>query len=82
MELFTILDYADSLEVMRLVKQLFQDIGHDYSIDEIMEESDAIYEGARQISISGNAERIYNELQKTGLSYCRCLKKQNYLNFG
>lgn len=29
-----------------------------------MEESDAIYEGARQISISRNAERIYNELQK------------------
>lgn len=69
MELFAISDYADSLDVMRLVKQYFQDIGHDYSIDEVMEESDKIYESARQISISKNVERICNELQEEGLSY-------------
>lgn len=68
-ELFAISDYADSLDVMRLVKQYFQDIGHDYSIDEVMEESDKIYESARQISISKNVERICNELQEEGLSY-------------
>lgn len=68
-EFFAISDYADSLDAMRLVKQYFQEIGHDYSIDEVMEESDTIYEGARQISISKNAERICNELQGEGLSY-------------
>ncbi len=68
-ELFAISDYADSLDVMRLVKQYFQKIGHDYSIDEVMEEFDTIYEGARQISISKNAERICNKLQGEGLSY-------------
>lgn len=68
-ELFAISDYADSIDVMRLVKQYFQKIGHDYSIDEIMEESDVIYEGARQISISRNVERINNALQEEGLSY-------------
>lgn len=51
-ELYAISDYADLLDVMRLVKQYFQEIGHDYSIDEVMEESDKIYESARQISIS------------------------------
>jgi hypothetical protein len=34
-----------------------------------MEESDAIYESTRQISISKNAERICNVLQEEGLSY-------------
>lgn len=68
-ELFAILDYADSLDVMRLVKQYFQEIGHDYSIDEVIEESDVIYEKARQISINRNVERIYNALQEEGLSY-------------
>lgn len=68
-ELFAISDYADSLDVMRLVKQYFQEIGRDYSSDEVMEESDAIYEGARQISINRNMERIYNALQEEGLSY-------------
>ena len=68
-ELFDISNYADSLDVMRLVKQYFQEIGHDYSIDEVMEETDKIYESARQISISKNAERICNELQGEGLSY-------------
>lgn len=68
-EIFAIADHADSLDVIRLVKQYFQEIGHDYSIDEVMEESDVIYEGARQISISKNAERICNELQEEGLSY-------------
>lgn len=68
-ELFAILDYADSLDVMRLVKQYFQEIGHDYSIDEVMEESDAIYEKARQISISRNVDRICNALRKENLSY-------------
>ena len=68
-ELFAISDYADSLDVMRLVKQYFQEIGHDYSIDEVMEESDRIYESARQISIGKNAERICNVLQEEGLSY-------------
>lgn len=68
-ELFAISDYADSLDVMRLVKQYFQEIGHDYSIDEVIEESDAIYEGTRQISIGKRAERICNELQGEGLSY-------------
>lgn len=68
-ELFAIADHVDSLDVMRLVKQYFQEIGHDYSIDEVMEESDAIYEGARQVSISKNTERICNDLQETGLSY-------------
>lgn len=68
-ELFAISDYADSLDVMRLVKQYFQDIGYDYSIDEVMEESDAIYEGARQVSIGKSTERICNELQREGLSY-------------
>ncbi len=68
-ELFVISDYSDSLDVMRLVKQFFQEIGYDYSIDEVMEESDEIYEGARQISIGKNAERICNVLQKEGLSY-------------
>lgn len=51
-ELYAISDYADLLDVMRLVKQYFQEIGHDYSIDEVMEESDKIYESAGQISIS------------------------------
>ena len=68
-ELFTISDYADSLDVMRLVKQYFQEIGHDYTIDEVMEESDVIYERARQISIWKSTERICNELQGEGLSY-------------
>lgn len=68
-ELFAVSDYADSLDVMRLVKQYFQEIGHDYSIDEVMEESDAIYEGARQISIRKNVERICNVLKEEGLSY-------------
>ena len=68
-ELFAISDYADSLDVMRLVKQYFQEIGYDYSIDEVMEESDVIHEKSRQISISKNAERICNVLQKEGLSY-------------
>lgn len=68
-ELFAVSDYADSLDVMRLVKQYFQEIGHDYSIDEVMEESDAIYEGARQISIRKNVERICNVLQEKGLLY-------------
>ena len=68
-ELFAISDYADSLDVMRLVKQYFQEIGHDYSIDEVMEESDAIYEKARQISISRNVDRICNALRKEDLSY-------------
>lgn len=68
-ELYAISDYADSLDVMRLVKQYFQEIGHDYSIDEVMEESDAIYEGARQVSISKNVEQICNALQGEGLSY-------------
>lgn len=68
-KLFAISDYADSLDVMRLVKQYFQEIGHDYSIDKVMEESDVIYEGARQISISRNVERIYNALHEEGLSY-------------
>lgn len=67
--LFAISDYADSLDVMRLVKQYFQEIGHDYSIDEVMEESNKIYESARQISISKNAEQICNKLQSEGLSY-------------
>jgi len=52
-----------------LVKQYFQEIGHDYTIDEVMEESDVIYERARQINISKNVERICNELQGEGLSY-------------
>lgn len=65
-ELYAISDYADSLDVMRLVKQYFQEIGHDYSVDKVMEESDKIYESARQISISKNAERICNELQGEG----------------
>lgn len=68
-ELFAISDYADSLDVMRLVKQYFQEIGHDYTIDEVMEESDTIYEGARQCSISRNVDRICNDLQEEGLSY-------------
>lgn len=68
-ELFAIPDYSDSLDVMRLVKHYFQKIGYDYSIDKIMEESNAIYEGARQISIGKNAERICNDLQDFGLSY-------------
>lgn len=68
-ELYAISDYADSLDVMRLVKQYFQEIGRNYSIDEVMEESDKIYEVARQISISRNAERIYSALQEEGLSY-------------
>lgn len=68
-ELFAVSDYADSLDVMRLVKQYFQEIGHDYSIDEVMEESDAIYEGARQISIRKNVEQICNVLKEEGLSY-------------
>nr|WP_294490305.1 relaxase/mobilization nuclease domain-containing protein [uncultured Anaerosporobacter sp.] len=68
-ELYAISDYADSLDVMRLVKQYFQEIGLDYSIDEVMEESDAIYEGARQVSISKNVEQICNALQGEGLSY-------------
>lgn len=68
-ELFAISDYADSLDVMRLVKQYFQEIGYDYIIDEVMEESDKIYEWARQISISKNVERICNVLQEEGLSY-------------
>lgn len=68
-ELFAISDYADSLDVMRLVKQYFQETGHDYSIDEVMEESDKIYESARQISIGKNGERICDELQEEGLSY-------------
>ena len=68
-ELFAISDYADSLDVMRLVKQYYQEIGHDYTIDEVMEESDVIYERARQISISRNVDRICNALQEEGLSY-------------
>lgn len=68
-ELLAIADHADSLDVMRLVKQYFQEIGYDYSIDEVMEESDSIYEGARQISIRKNAERISSELKEAGLSY-------------
>jgi uncharacterized protein (UPF0128 family) len=68
-ELFEISDYADSLNVMQLVKQYFQEIGHDYSINEVMEESDKIYEIARQISISRNVDRICNVLQEEGLSY-------------
>lgn len=68
-ELFAISDYIDSLDVMRLVKQYFQEIGYDYNIDEVMEESDKIYEVARQISIGKNAERICNELKEEGLSY-------------
>ena len=68
-ELYAISDYADSLDVMRLVKQYFQEIGHDYRIDEVMEESDKIYESARQISISKNAELISSELKEAGLSY-------------
>lgn len=68
-ELFAISDYADSLDVMRLMKQYFQEIGHDYTIDEVMEESDVIYERARQISIWKSTERICNELQGEGLSY-------------
>jgi hypothetical protein len=68
-ELFAISGYADSLDVMRLVKQYFQEIGYDYSINEVMEESDKIYEVARQISISRNVERIYSALQEEGLSY-------------
>lgn len=69
MELFAITDYADSLEVMRLVKKYFREIGYDYCVDEVMEESDVIYEGARQISIRKNAEGISNEFKETGLSY-------------
>ncbi|WP_026893295.1 hypothetical protein [Lacrimispora aerotolerans] len=69
MELFAVLDYVESLDVMRLVKQYFQEIGHDYSINEVMEESDKIYEGARQISISRNVDLICNDLQEAGLSY-------------
>lgn len=34
-----------------------------------MEQSDAIYDGARQISVAKNTERICNELQEDGLSY-------------
>ena len=68
-ELFAISDYADSLDVMRFVKQYFQEIGYDYSINEVMEESDKIYEVARQISIGKNAERTCNKLQSEGLSY-------------
>lgn len=68
-ELFAISDYADSLEVMRLVKQYFHEIGYDYSVDEVMEESDAIYEVARQIGIGKNVERICNVLKEEGLSY-------------
>lgn len=68
-ELFAISDYVDSLDVMRLVKQYFQEIGYVYNIDEVMEESDKIYEVARQISIGKNAERICNELKEEGLSY-------------
>ena len=68
-ELFAISDYADSLDVMRLVKQYFREIGRDYSVDEVMEESDKIYEVARQISIRKNAERISSELKEAGLSY-------------
>ncbi len=68
-EFFAIADHADSLDIMRLVKQYFQEIDYDYSIDEVMEESDVIYEGARQVSISKNVERICNELQEEGLSY-------------
>ncbi|PXV91670.1 relaxase/mobilization nuclease-like protein [Lachnotalea glycerini] len=68
-EIFAISDYVDSLDVMRLVKQYFQEIGHDYSIDEVIEESDAIYEEARQVSIRKKVERICNELQEDGLSY-------------
>jgi muramoyltetrapeptide carboxypeptidase LdcA involved in peptidoglycan recycling len=66
-KLFALSDYADSFDVMRLVKQYFQEIGYDYSIDEVMEESDAIYEGARQISISKNVEQICNELREEGV---------------
>lgn len=44
-KLFAIADHTDSLDVMRLMKQYFQEIGHDYSIDEIMEASAAIYGG-------------------------------------
>jgi len=36
-ELLAIADYADSLDIMRLVKQYFQEIGHDYNINEVME---------------------------------------------
>ena len=68
-EIFAIADHTDSLDVMRLVKQYFHDIRHEYSIDEIIEESDVIYEGARQVSISKNVDRICNELQEEGLSY-------------
>lgn len=35
-----------------------------------MEESDAIYERARQIIIRKNVERICNVRQEEGLSYC------------
>lgn len=68
-EFFAISDHADSLHVMRLVKQYFQGIGYDYSIDEVIEESDAIYDSARQISTGKNIERICNVLQEEGLSY-------------
>lgn len=68
-EFYAISDYAASLDVMRLVKKYFQEIGHDYTIDEVMEESDTIYEGARQLSITRNADRICNKLQEEGLSY-------------
>lgn len=68
-EFFAISDYADSLDVMRLVKKYFQEISHDYTIDEVMEESDTIYEGARQLSITRNADRICNKLQEEGLFY-------------
>lgn len=68
-EIFAIADHADSLDVMRLVKQYFQEIGHDYTIDEVLEESDVIYERARQISIGKSVERICNKLQREGLSY-------------
>lgn len=69
MGFLVITEYADSLDVMRLLKQYFQEIGYDYSIDEVMKESDVVYDGARQISISKNAERICKELQEVGLSY-------------
>lgn len=68
-ELFAIADFADSFDVMRLVKQYFQEIGHDYTIDEVMEESDVIYERARQIGNSKNVDRMCNVLQEEGLSY-------------
>jgi hypothetical protein len=54
---------------MRLVKQYFQEIGYNFSIDEVIDESGAIYEGFRQITIGRDTDQICNELREAGLSY-------------